>query len=65
MKRIKVKPRAGVVVMDEYGRPFPEGTTEINATVYNRRRIKDGDLLVVTEEDKPAPTKRAKRGEDE
>lgn len=53
MSKIQVKPKAGIQVRTEAGKPIPTTGMAVANNSYYRRRIKDGDLLLVTEQATP------------
>jgi hypothetical protein len=53
-ERIKVRPRAGAVVLDEYGTPYPEGGAEVNRTRAVDRALLRGELTQEAAGEDPA-----------
>ncbi len=50
LRRISVKPRDGIVVIDpETNQPIPKDGAEVLDNKYVRRRIADKDLIVIEE----------------
>lgn len=62
MDKLRVKAADNVEVPLEDGRTLKpaDGVVELDATVYNRRRVNDGDLIVV---DETAPIAKTKGGD--
>lgn len=59
--KIYVKPKSGLQVRDERGRPIPAEGAEVTRSAYVLRRMRDGDLVEVKPEQpvqaKPRKTK--------
>lgn len=56
MEKIKVKPAPDLQVRDPFTKqPLPADGAEVPASTYWLRRIKDGDVLVVSSDTKPQP----------
>ncbi len=49
IKKVKLKPKSGLQVRDLNGNIIPEGGISVVSSAYYRRKVKQGDLVVVKE----------------